>query len=137
MSTPFTPQDALAATMILTAAADGALSQAESDAVAHAMVGLPAFRGYGQGRMGEISAIVVEMLAEDSGIDQALTLIDQALPPALRETALALACDVAAADGAIQDEEAELLRLLRRRLGIDRLVAMAFERGARARFAAP
>jgi tellurite resistance protein len=135
MPTAFTPQDALVATMILTAAADGALSQAESDSVASTLSGLPVFRGFDQARMGEISAVVVQMLAEDTGVAQALDLIAEALPPQLAETAVALACDVAAADGDIQPEEAELLRLLRRRLHVDRLVALAIERGARARHA--
>jgi tellurite resistance protein len=135
MTTAFSPQDALVATMILTAAADGALSGAESDTVAGLLSGLPAFRGYDQARLGEMSAVVVELLREETGVDQALRLIHGALPPHLRETAVALACDVAAADGDIRDEEAQLLRLLRRTLGVDRLVAMAIERGARARHA--
>jgi tellurite resistance protein len=60
-------------------------------------------------------------------------MIVEALSPRLRETAYAVACDVAAADGTLADEEANLLEFLRRRLGIDRLVAAAIERAAQAR----
>ena len=57
------------------------------------------------------------------------------LPSTLIETAYAAACDIAAADGKIADEEAQLLELIRHRLHIDRLSAAAIERGARARHA--
>jgi tellurite resistance protein len=57
------------------------------------------------------------------------------LPQPLRETAYAVACDVAAADGTLAEEEANLLELLRRRLRVDRLVAAAIERATYARHA--
>jgi hypothetical protein len=41
---------------------------------------------------------------------------------------------VVAADGEATQEELRILELLRHRLGIDRLVATAIERAARARF---
>ncbi len=56
------------------------------------------------------------------------------MPQKLRETAYALACDVAAADGKVQEEEALMLEMIRHRLNIERLAAAAIERGARARF---
>jgi hypothetical protein len=51
----------------------------------------------------------------------------------LRETAYALACDVAAADGKPGETELQMLELIRHRLHIDRLVAAAIERAAQAR----
>ena len=52
----------------------------------------------------------------------------------LRETAYLLACDVAAADGDATEEELVFLQQLRIALEIDRLVAGAIERAARARY---
>ena len=52
----------------------------------------------------------------------------------LRETAYALACDVVASDGEASQDELRFLELLRDGLVIDRLVAVAIERGARAHF---
>jgi hypothetical protein len=52
------------------------------------------------------------------------------LPEALNETAYALACDVAAADGTLNDRELRLLEEMRYELDIDRLHAAAIERGA-------
>lgn len=64
-----------------------------------------------------------------------LEVIKGALPQKLHETAYAVACDVAAADGHIKPEVIRLLELLRHGLDIDRLAAAAIERGARARHA--
>ena len=58
---------------------------------------------------------------------------DKSLPEKLRETAYALACDVAAADGTIAQEELRLLEIIRHELRVGRLPAAAIERGARAR----
>ena len=51
----------------------------------------------------------------------------------LFETAYALSCDVAAADGTLDESELRLLEEIRYELTIDRLHAAAIERGARAR----
>jgi len=51
----------------------------------------------------------------------------------LRETAYALACDVAAADGRVSQEEMRLLTLIRHGLPVGRLPTAAIQRGARAR----
>jgi tellurite resistance protein len=60
-------------------------------------------------------------------------LIRETLPERLNETAYALACDVAAADGEIAQSELRMLEEMRYELNIDRLHAAAIERGARAR----
>ncbi len=57
----------------------------------------------------------------------------QALPDHLRETAYALACDVAAADKLVNIYELRFLEMLRHDLRVGRLAAAAIERGARAR----
>ena len=75
-----------------------------------------------------------ELLGRDDGLEEGLQSIKEALPKKLWETAYALACDVVAADGEATQEELRILELLRHRLGIDRLVATAIERAARARF---
>ena len=56
------------------------------------------------------------------------------MPAKLRETAYAIACDVAAADGEASQEELRVLELIRHRLDIERLIAAGIERGAKARF---
>ena len=70
---------------------------------------------------------------EDDGLDTLFAMVRDALPDRLWETAYALACDVAAADGSIRQGELRLLEEIRHELSIDRLHAAAIERGARAR----
>jgi len=48
--------------------------------------------------------------------------------------AYAIACDLVASDGEASQEELRLIELIRHRLNLERLVAAAIERGARARF---
>jgi len=62
-----------------------------------------------------------------------LTLVGEALPDQLRETAYALAAEVAASDLTVKDVEMGLLEMLADELGLDDLVCAALERGARAR----
>jgi tellurite resistance protein len=135
MATAFSAQDALAATMILTAAADVRLPAVETATVSAAIDRLPSFAGFDRARLGAIDALVGAALAETEGLDRLLAEVAAALPPRLAETAYALACDVAAADLNVPPEEVRFLELLRDRLGLDRLTAAAIERGARARYA--
>ena len=62
-----------------------------------------------------------------------LALVGKALPDQLRETAYALAAEVAASDLTVKDVEMGLLEMLADELGLDDLVCAALERGARAR----
>ena len=66
---------------------------------------------------------------EKEGLQTVLELSYSALPPDLVETAYALACEVALADGELSQEELRLLDIIRHGLGIDRLAAAAIERG--------
>jgi tellurite resistance protein len=129
------PPAALIYTMVLVSAADTAMSNAELQIIGDIVNHLPVFKNYDKTkRLTQDLKDCAALLAKEEGLEQALHAIKGALPPKLRETAYALACDVAAADGETSQEELRLLELLRHRLGIDRLTAAAIERGARARF---
>ena len=62
-----------------------------------------------------------------------LGLVAEALPERFNETAYALACDIAAADGAVNMSELKLLEIVRHDLRVGRLAAAAIERAARAK----
>ena len=124
---------ALIYTMVIMAAADRDMSDAELGAMTEMVGHLPVFRDYDKKMISKTSSSCVEMLKGDDGLDKILKLIRAGLPEKLRETAYALACDVAAADQSVTREEARLLDLLRSELQIGKLVAAAIERGARAR----
>jgi hypothetical protein len=76
----------------------------------------------------------VELISRENGLEETLQAIKAGLPPKLRETAYAIACDLVATDGEATQEELRILELLRHRLEIERLTAAAIERAARARF---
>lgn len=129
------PREALAASMVLMAAADErGMTDAELARMKRLVADLPAFGGVGSDEVEIASEVVLGLLAEQDGLDQATRLIREALPPRLRETAYLLACEIAAADGEANQEELRLLQDLRIALDLDRLIAGAIERAARARY---
>lgn len=126
---------ALIYTMVLVSAADREMTDAEMRTIGEMVRFLPVFRDYDSQLLPSTAAACVEFLDMEEGLDSALQTIMGGLPAELRETAYALACDVAAADGRTSQEVLRLLELIRHTLEIDRLVAAAIERGARARHA--
>jgi tellurite resistance protein len=127
------PHAALIYTMVLVSAADRDMTDAELKTIAELVAHLPIFRDYDRRLIPQTAASCAELLNEECGLETALRLIHDSLRPELRETAYALACDVAAADGQVTQEELRLLELIRYGLKIDRLIAAGIERGARAR----
>ena len=75
-----------------------------------------------------------DILQETEGLQTVLGLVKGALKPRLRETAYALAVEVAASDLAVGKEELRFLAMLRDALGLDKLVTAALERSAIARY---
>ena len=126
---------ALIYTMVLVSAADRDMTDAELRQMGEIISGLPVFRDYNRELLPETALSCAEMLDDEAGLERALAVIHASLPERLRETAYVLACDVAAADERVSPEEMRLLEMLRHRLSIDRLIAAAIERAARARFA--
>ena len=126
--------DALIYTMVLVSASDGDMTDPELKTIGDIVGQLPIFRDFDHERIARTAEDCAELLADPDGLDKAGNLILAALPEKLRESAYALACDVAAADGSIRQEELQLLGWLRNRLSIGRLESAAIERGTRARF---
>jgi tellurite resistance protein len=120
--------------MVLVSAADREMTDSELLTIGDVVKHLPVFQNYDQSKLLETSRDCAELLNNDDGLDRVLNVILAGLPEKLRETAYALACDVAAADGAVSQEELRLLELIRHTLQVGRLPAAAIERGARARF---
>ena len=135
MRRPIDQHTALIFTMVLVSAAEGEMTDAELDMIGRQVRYLPVFRDFDHQRLTEVGRDCADLLRHDDGLDVAIEMIAEALPQPLRETAYALACDVAAADGTLESAELEVLALLRRRLNIDRLVTAAIERATYARHA--
>jgi len=128
-----TPQDALVAIMIAVSASDVHIRTSELMAIQRTVNHMPIFADYDSDRIRRVARTVFDLFEEEDGLDALFGLIRAALPERLWETAYALACDVAAADGKLHQSELRLLEEIRDELNIDRLHAAAIERGARAR----
>ena len=128
-----TAQDALVALMIAVSASDEDIRTVELVKINASVNHLPVFADYDVDRMNVTARIVFDLFEQEDGLDALFGLVRDALPARLNETAYALACDVAAADGSLDERELRMLEEMRYELEIDRLHAAAIERGSRAR----
>ncbi len=125
---------ALIYTMVLVSAAEGQISDAELSVMGNLVRYLPVFKDFETDRILVVGRECAELLNRDDGLDRAFDLIATALPSSLRETAYALACDVAAADGRPRQQTLRLMEAMRERLHMDPLVTAAIERATLVRY---
>jgi tellurite resistance protein len=130
----FTPQEALVCAMVVMSVADGPMSDPELAMMSRMVQELPAFSDFQSREIESVTDTVTRLLGRSDGLDRVLTMLREALPMRLRETAYLLACEVCAADGEATQEELAFLQDLRIGLDLDRLIAGAIERAAKARF---
>ena len=131
------PQDALVAVMIAVSASDQQMRTAELVAIQRMVNHMPVFADYDTDRIRVIAQTVFDLFEEEEGLSALFGLIRDGLPERLHETAYALACDVASADGQLKEVELRMLEEVREELSIDRLHAAAIEWGARVRHLRP
>lgn len=129
----FMPLDALVAIMVTVSVSDETIRTSELVAIERQVNHLPIFANYDIDNAREVAQTVYRLMEEEDGLDTLFAMVRDALPERLWETAYALACDVAAADGSIRQAELRLLEEIRHELKIDRLHAAAIEWGARVR----
>ena len=132
MSKP-SQQEALVYLMVILSASDRDMGDEELARIGAIVRTLPAFRGFEQARTLAVAQDCQRLLQEEAGFSGVLDLIAEALSPELRETAYALAVDIASADLSVKLEEDRLLELLRERFDLDRGTGLAIERAARIR----
>jgi hypothetical protein len=125
---------ALIYTMVIVSAAERNLPDSELHAFAEIVGHLPVFAGFDKNELPGLFNDCVALLSRENGLEETVKTIKAGLPPKLRETAYAIACDLVATDREATQEELRILELLRHRLKIERLVAAAIERAAKARF---
>ncbi len=129
----FSAQDALVAVMVAESASDENITNSELMSITRIVDHMPIFADYDSGRIKTVSQVVFDLFEVEDGLDALFGIIRDALPEQLYETAYAMACDVAAADGRLRQGELEFMAEIRYELNIDRLHGAAIERGARAR----
>ena len=127
------PHSALIYIMVLISAADNNMTDRELKRIGEQVRNLPVFLDFDEEELVPLAEECAAKLGEPGGLDRVLDLIIAALPAKLSETAYAIACEIAAADLHVEQEELRLLQQLRDSLDLDRLIAAAIERGVRAR----
>nr|WP_180967031.1 tellurite resistance TerB family protein [Cohaesibacter celericrescens] len=127
------PEEALIYVMVSTSAADRTMTDSELFKIGEEVQTLPVFSEFDAGRLIQVSRDCSELLAE-GGVDRVLQVIRESLPKPLRETAYALAVEVAAADLQVEQDELQFLLMLRDELELDRLHVGAIEHSARVRY---
>jgi tellurite resistance protein len=124
---------ALIYAMVTMSAVDRTMTDAELARIGEIVSNLPVFAEYDQEKLVKTAEACGEVLGNDGGLEHVLMLIKGGLPKKLRETAYAVALEVAAADLDVGPEEMRFLDMLRDSLELDKLTTAAIERGIRAR----
>jgi tellurite resistance protein len=133
LTEPLDHHDALIYTMVTISAVDRVMTDAELARIGEIVSNLPVFADYDHNKLITASERCGEILGEANGLQHVLQLIRSALPRKLRETAYAMALEVAAADLNVRPEETRFLEMLSDSLELDKLTTAAIERGIRAR----
>ena len=133
MTEPLDHHAALIYAMVTTSAVDRSMTDAELARIGEIVSNLPVFADFDQEKLVKTAEACGEVLSKDGGLDRVLLLIKSGLPKKLRETAYAVALEVAAADLDVKPEETRFLDMLSESLELDRLTTAAIERGIRAR----
>jgi tellurite resistance protein len=127
-------EQALIYIMVTMSGVEGQINQTELAEIGHIVQSLPVFKHFDRTRLGTVAQECGDILQVPEGLQTVLSLVKAQLPPSLRETAYALAVEVAASDLAVGKEELRFLAILRDSLGLDKLVTAALERSAIARY---
>ena len=125
---------ALIYAMVTMSAVDARIGDRELRRIGQIVQTLPVFKGFDPEQLTRVAQECGEILQVEDGLEAVLGLIDEALPGRLRETAYALAVEVAVSDFHIWREEIRFLARLRDALELDKLVTAAIERSALARY---
>jgi tellurite resistance protein len=133
MTEPMNHHAALVYVMVTVSAVDRAMTDDELHRIGEIVSNLPVFSDYDDNDLVKTAEACGEILSADGGLQQVLRLVRGALPEKLRETAYAVALEVAAADRLVRPEEIRFLELLGDTLELDRMTTAAIERGIRAR----
>ena len=126
---------ALVYMMVVVSAADGEMNDRELSRMGQLVQNLPVFKGYNAEKLLEDAETCAQILEnEDDGLDTVIGLALEAIPNSHGDTAYAVVCDVAAADGELSQEELRVLEIIRNRFDLERIISASIERSITARY---
>jgi tellurite resistance protein len=134
MSGTISNEQALIYVMVMMSGVEGKIKKEELAAIEALVRRLPVFERFDPNRLIMVAQQCGDILQEPDGMETVIGLVKDQLPARLRETAYALAVEVAASDLLVGKEELRFLAILRDGLGLDKLTTAALERSAIARF---
>lgn len=134
MSERVSLQEALIYAMVMVSAADSSMTDRELHTIGEIIKTAPVFAEFDSARLLEVAQACGERLQGPTGMTDTFALIAESVPAAYRDTAYALAVEVAASDHLVAREELRILQLLRDALQLDKLTVAAIERSAQARY---
>ena len=133
MANDLKQHEALIYIMVIMSAADADMRDTELRMMGEIIKTWPVFAGFAPANVLPTAQKCTKWLKKDDGIDQVLDIVFASLPARLRDTAYALAVEIAVADRDVQLEELRLLQILRDRLAISKLSVAAIEHSAHVR----
>jgi tellurite resistance protein len=136
MSGTISNEQALIYVMVMMSGVEGKIKPEELAEIELLVRTLPAFRSFDRSRLANVAQECGDMLQVKDGMQTVIALVKDQLPYRLRETAYALAVEIAAVDLAVGKEELRFLSILRDGLGLDKLTTAALEKSAIARYQA-
>jgi tellurite resistance protein len=134
MSGTVSNEQALIYIMVMMSGVEGKLKKEELAEIDLLVRTLPAFKNFDRTRIATVAQECGDILQEKEGMQTVIGLVKDQLPKRLRETAYAVAVEIAASDLIVGKEEMRFLAILRDGLELDKLVTAAIERSAIARY---
>ncbi|MCK5574654.1 MAG: tellurite resistance TerB family protein [Sphingomonadales bacterium] len=126
---------ALVYMMVVVSAADGEMNDRELSRMGQLVQNLPVFKGYNAEKLLEDAETCAQILENEAdGLDTVIGLALEAIPNTHGDTAYAVVCDVAAADGELSQEELRVLEIIRNRFDLERIISASIERSITARY---
>ena len=114
---PFGPQEGFAGILLAASACDGHIAEDEVQGLFTMLTRMRMYQRYSDKNWSSLVNRLLGVLKR-RGVDELLEMSCVGLPPELRETVFANACDIVLADGVVEQEEKEFLDKLQVRLEI-------------------
>lgn len=130
MATIAPVHEALIRLMVVVSASDRTMPDLELSKIGAIATSLPVFEGFDADELVAVAKSAQKMLQNSDDLDTMLTRISLGIPAGLRDTAYAIAVEVAVADLDVRPEELRVLQLLQPILGVEPELAAAIEKAA-------
>jgi tellurite resistance protein len=113
----FGPHEGFAGVLLGASACDGHIADEELQSLFTMLGRMKMFQRYSDKQWNTLKNRLLGVLKR-KGVEKLLEQSTEALPPELKETVFANACDIILADGVVEDDEKEFIHDLQTKLGI-------------------